>query len=343
MTTPPAPPGIDVPKVSAWLAANVPGLEPPVAFSLISGGRSNLTYGFTDAAGVRRALRRPPTGGVLSTAHDMTREWRFISALADTPVPVPPPLAYCADTEVTGASFYVMGFVGGTVLGDEAAGRAFPEESRRAAAENTIDTMAALHRVDPHEVGLSDMIRPGGYVERQLRRWHRQVHASGADDLALFDEVHDQLKARMPEGGTGIVHGDFRPGNLCYAPDGTVTGVFDWELATFGEPLADLGWLISTWAEPGDKLASTPGPSTAPGFPGRDALVARYADATGTDVSDLPYYVAFNRWRAACIGAGVVARYRAGVMGDDSYDADARSGDVTRQAASALAMIRELT
>lgn len=342
MTNPP--PGIDVPKVTAWLAENVPGLEPPVEFSLISGGRSNLTYGFTDAAGVRRALRRPPTGGVLSTAHDMTREWRFISALADTAVPVAPPLAYCADTEVTGASFYVMGFVQGTVLGDEAAGRAFPEGSRLRAAEATIDTMAALHKVDPHEVGLSDMIRPGGYVERQLRRWHRQVHASGADDLALFDEVHDALKARLPQGGTGIVHGDFRPGNLAYDPDGEVVAVFDWELATFGEPLADLGWLISTWLEPGDTdMASTPGPSTVPGFPGRDALIDRYASMTGTDVSDLPYYVAFNRWRAACIGAGVVARYRAGVMGGDSYDADARSGDVTRQAASALAMIRDLT
>jgi aminoglycoside phosphotransferase (APT) family kinase protein len=159
-----------------------------------------------------------------------------------------------------------------------------------------------------------------------LRRWHAQVHASGTEELALLDEVHDLLARRIPAQATGIVHGDYRPGNTSFGPDGTVRAVFDWELATSGDPMADLGWLASTWEDPGDDTPpTTPGPSTAPGFPARAELVARYARLSGRDVSDLPYWVAFARWRSACIGAGVRARYIAGHMGDDGYLAEARA------------------
>ncbi|WP_037075174.1 phosphotransferase family protein [Pseudonocardia spinosispora] len=318
--------GIDAAGVSAWLAENVPSVALPVQFRLVAGGRSNLTYLLTDASGDRFALRRPPTGGVLSTAHDMGREWRFIAALEPTDVPVPRPVAFCADPEVTGAQFYLMGFVDGLVLADDDAGLRLAEPARARAGEQVVETLVRLHRVDPTAVGLGDTVRSTGYVQRQLRRWHRQVRSSGVSYLALLDEVHDLLAARVPGQSDGIVHGDFRPGNMSFGPDGTVLAVFDWELATSGDPLADLGWLVSTWQEPGDEIpGTTAGPSAVPGFPSRDDLVDHYAKLSGRDVSDLPYFVAFSRWRSACIVAGVAARYQAGVMGDDGYADEART------------------
>lgn len=336
-------PGIDAARVAEWLGEHVDGIRLPVSFALVSGGRSNLTYRVTDADGVVRALRRPPTGGVLSTAHDMSREWRFIRALADTEVPVPQPLAYCDDTAVVGAEFYVMSFVDGVVPADrDAAERTFPVSARRHAGEQVVDVLAALHRVDPDEVGLGSAARRDGYLQRQLTRWQRQVHQSGAPNLALLDRVHDALVTHLPPQTSGIVHGDYRPGNLSFAVDGRVLAIFDWELATLGEPLADLGWLISTWEEPGDATPpTTPGPSTAPGFPTRAELTDRYARRSGRDVSDLPYYVAFSRWRSACIAAGVRARYQAGVMGNDGYAAEADDKEV-RQAQAAFEAVEDL-
>jgi aminoglycoside phosphotransferase (APT) family kinase protein len=316
------PAGIEPERLTAWLRDNVPGLVAPLGFSLIAGGRSNLTYRVTDGAGQVYALRRPPTGGVLSTAHDMEREWRFLRAMAPTEVPVAPPLAFCPDPEVTGAPFYLMGFVAGTVLADREAGLRL---ARAVAGQDLIDVLARLHELDPAAVGLGDIVRRTPFVERQLRRWHQQVHQSGAGDLALLDEMHDLLAARIPAQSNGIVHGDYRPGNMTFGPDGRVLAVFDWELATSGDPLADLGWLAATWQNPGEEtLDSIAGPSTVAGFPTREQLVARYAERSGRDVSDLPYFVAFCRWRSACILAGVNARYQAGVMGDPEYRAEAQ-------------------
>src|SRR5579864_812743 len=315
-------PGIDADRVGPWLAEHVDGLVGPVEFGLVPGGRSNLTFRVTDAAGAVYALRRPPTGGVLSTAHDVSREWRFISALAPTAVPVPQPVAYCADATVTGAEFYVMGFVEGLVLADSEAGLALAPRARARAAEDLVDVLVALHALDPVVVGLGDMVRKTGYVERQLRRWHAQVHATGAPELALLDEVHDLLARRIPAQSGGIVHGDYRAGNVAFGPDGTVRAVFDWELATSGDPMADLGWLASNWQDPGEQLPpTTSGPSAVVGFPTRAQVVARYARLSGRDVSNLPYWVAFARWRSACIGVGVRARYLAGHMADDGYAA----------------------
>lgn len=308
--------GIDAERVGRWLAAHVDGLVAPVRFTLIAGGRSNLTYKITDSGGAVYALRRPPTGGVLETAHDMGREWRFISALAPTPVPVAPPLAFCDDTAVTGAQFYVMGFVDGLVLADSAAASRLAPEVRRSAGERLVDVLVALHALDPHEVGLGPIVRRTGFAERQLRRWRHQAHESGGEELPLLDEVHDMLARRIPPQANGIVHGDYRPGNISFGPDGTVLAVFDWELATSGDPLTDLGYLVSGWDE---------GPMAAPGFPGREEIVARYARVSGRDVSDVPYWVAFARWRSACINAGVRARYLAGHMADDGYLEEARA------------------
>ena len=314
-------PGIEAARVERWLAGHVDGLAGPVDFGLVSGGRSNLTYRVTDAAGAVYALRRPPTGGVLTTAHDVSREWRFISAMAPTAVPVAAPVAYCADAAVTGAEFYVMGYVEGLVLADGDAGLALAPRARARAAEQLVDVLVALHALDPVAIGLGDMVRKTGYLERQLRRWHAQVHATDPPEIPLLDEVHDLLARRIPAQANGVVHGDYRAGNMAFGPDGAVLAVFDWELATSGDPLADLSWLASTWQDPGEALPpTTPGPSTVPGFPAR-AQCQRYARVSGRDVSDLPYWVAFSRWRSACIGAGVRARYLAGHMADDGFAA----------------------
>ncbi|MDN5934116.1 MAG: phosphotransferase family protein, partial [Pseudonocardia sp.] len=307
-------PAVPAAPLIEWFRTAVPGVaDGPLTITRISGGHSNLTYRVTDTAGTAWALRRPPTGMVLATAHDMGREWRFISALAGTPVPVAEPVALCTDDAVIGAEFYVMGFVDGDVLGDEASGHRLDPAARHAAGLDAVDVLAALHAVDPAAVGLADLARPGRYLDRQLRRWHRQVHASAVPDLDVVDAVHDRLAARaaaLPPPDVRIAHGDFRLGNLAVAPDGRVRAVFDWELATLGDPLADLGWLIASWGRPGDRIPATiNGPSLADGWAGRDELVARYAERSGRDVSDLDVYVAFARWRSACIGAGVYSRY----------------------------------
>jgi aminoglycoside phosphotransferase (APT) family kinase protein len=316
-------------RLTDWLRTEVPEAkvgDGPVEVARISGGHSNLTYRIADAAGALFALRRPPLGMVLATAHDMGREWRFISALAPTGVPVAPPVAFCGDTHVIGAEFYLMRFVDGEVLGNAESGhRLAAGEPRMTAGFDTVDVLAALHAVDPDAVGLSDLRRDGSYLDRQLRRWHRQVHASSLTDLDIIDAAHNRLVARaatLPPSDVRIAHGDYRPGNLAYGPDGRVRAIFDWELATLGDPLADLGWLLASWGRPGDTVVPTiDGPDKAGGYPDGDALVARYAERSGRAVDDLDFYVAFARWRAACIQAGVHSRYAGGAMGDGEGDA----------------------
>ncbi|TWF82301.1 aminoglycoside phosphotransferase (APT) family kinase protein [Pseudonocardia hierapolitana] len=342
------PPG----PLTDWLRREVPQVAVggvPVAVEPISGGHSNLTYCITDAAGGRFALRRPPTGMVLATAHDMGREWRFISALAPTAVPVPPPVAFCPDPDVIGAPFYLTEFVDGEVLGDEASGHRLAPAARPTAGLDLVDVLADLHAVDPDAVGLADLRRPGRYLERQLRRWHRQVHESTVPDLSAVDAAHARLVERaadLPPSRDCIAHGDFRPGNLSVGPDGRVRAVFDWELAAIGDPLADLGWLLASWGRPGDEVPPTiPGPSLVEGYPGRSDLVARYAERSGRDLAalqdELDVYVAFARWRSACIGAGVYTRYAGGVMGGRA-EADggaARLASLHAQAEAALAAL----
>jgi aminoglycoside phosphotransferase (APT) family kinase protein len=344
------PPG----PLTDWLRRAVPQVavgDGPVAVEQISGGHSNLTYRITDAAGGRYALRRPPTGMVLATAHDMGREWRFISALAPTAVPVPPPVAFCADPDVIGAEFHLTEFVDGDVLGDEASGHRLATAARRTAGLHAVDVLADLHAVDPDTVGLADLRRPGRYLERQLRRWHRQVHESAVPDLSAVDAAHARLVERAadlapPDGS--IAHGDFRLGNLAVGPDGRVNAVFDWELAAIGDPLADLGWLLASWGRPGDAVPPTiPGPSLVEGYPERSELVARYAERSGRDLAtlrdELDVYVAFARWRSACIGAGVYTRYAGGVMGGraEADGGTARLAAIQAQAEAAMAALAE--
>lgn len=313
--------GIDIERVSAWLADNVAGAEPPFEFALIAGGRSNLTYTVTDAGGRRLVLRRPPLGNVLATAHDMAREHRIIAAVGPTRVPVAPALALCTDSDVNGAPFYVMGFVDGVVLDSPEKGHAIPLDVRAAATRCLVDTLAALHDVDVDAVGLGDLARREGYVERQLRRWSAQWEASKTRELPAIDEVERHLRTRVPhQQGIVIAHGDYRFGNCLVDPEtGAIAAVLDWELCTLGDPLADVGYLGVYWTDPGAVAHRANDPTSAGGFGTFAAeVVERYASHTGRDLSGIDYYVAFGSWRLAVISEGVYARYLHGAMGDTS-------------------------
>ena len=311
-------PGIEVDGLADWLPANVTGMEAPFTYELIAGGRSNLTYRVTDASGRGFVLRRPPVSDVLATAHDMSREHKVMSALGPTSVPVPQMFGYCEDVAVTGAPFFVMDFVEGLIVRVLKETQNLTAEGREAIGPNMIETLAALHAVNPAEVGLGDLGRPDGYLSRQLRRWSTQLEQSKTRDLPLMTEVHRRLAAEVPEQTeTRIVHGDFRLDNLVAGPDGEVRAVLDWELCTLGDPLADLGLLMVYWAEAGDDLTALgEAPTLAEGFVGRATLQERYARATGRDLSRLGYYVAFGYWKLACILEGVLNRWRHGAMGE---------------------------
>jgi aminoglycoside phosphotransferase (APT) family kinase protein len=315
--------GIDVAKVSAWFKDNIPGAEPPLTFDLIAGGRSNLTYRVTDSAGHDYCLRRPPTSHVLPTAHDMGREFRIIDALGPTPVPVAAALGYCEDEAVNGKPFYVMGYMEGHVLRDApTAEKVFTEEQRRIAGEDLADVLADLHAVDVDAVGLGQLGRKAGYIERQLKRWYSQFQQSaalGQRSVPDVDEMHDFLAARIPEQGpAAIVHGDYRLDNTMFGDDGKVIAVLDWEICTLGDPLADVGLLMVYWTDRADETSALgTAPTTAPGFPTREELRTRYAARSGRDVSNLDFYVAFGYWKLACILEGVYSRYAGGAMGGD--------------------------
>jgi aminoglycoside phosphotransferase (APT) family kinase protein len=314
--------GIDVEPVSAWLAANIEGARAPFEFSLIAGGRSNLTYRVVGADGSAYVLRRPPLGHVLATAHDMAREHRIISGVGTTGVPVPRTLGLCTDEAVNGAPFYVMSFVEGTVLDSVDKGAAVPPDTKLRLSEHLIDVLADLHAVDIDAAGLGTLAKREGYVERQLKRWTTQWQNSKTRELPAVDEVARRLAADIPEQqGVSIAHGDYRFGNcLSDLSTGRIAAVLDWELCTLGDPLADVGYLAVYWTDPGQATTRTNDPTAAGGFGTHADLVTRYAARTGRDVSRIPYYVAFSRFRLAVIGEGVYARYLHGVMGEASQE-----------------------
>jgi len=334
--------GVDPDRVSKWLADNVKDIELPVRFDLIAGGRSNLTYKVTDAAGNSFALRRPPLSHVLPTAHDMAREYRVITALGDTPVPVPRTYGLCQDDEVNGRPFYVMEFVEGYILRDaQIAQSTLDLAARRRAGESMALTLAALHAVDVDQVGLGDFAKRDGYIERQLRRWYEQFRNSqveGTETAAVVATVHDKLAAAVPlQDSTTIVHGDYRLDNAVLGPDGELRAVLDWEICTLGDPLADMGLLMVYWTEPGDEAALLEvTPTTVPGFPSRAEMRALYASASGRDVSRLDYYIAFGYWKLACILQGVYARYVGGATAGDRSSVDTFGQSVVRLAEMAL-------
>lgn len=318
--------GIRAANVTAWFADHVAGVVPPLRFDLIAGGRSNLTYQVTDDSRRYFVLRRPPTGHLLPTAHDMAREHRIIAAMGPAGVPVPAALGLCTDTEVTGAPFYVMGFADGYVLRtEEDASSALEPPTRAVAATSLVDTLAQIHGLDVDAIGLGDLARREGYIARQLKRWYAQYQASrdehGGPSVDAVDRVHHGLVGRIPEQGpVSVVHGDYRLDNTVVDPDGRMVAVLDWELCTLGDPLADLAGLLAYWSEPGESSPLGKSATSAPGFPTRAEVAERYAWASRRDVSQLDFYLAFASWKLACILEGVYTRYLAGAMGDGDFD-----------------------
>ena len=314
-STTPQPLGIDVPAVSAWLVEHVHDLEPPLEFERIGEGQSNLTYRVHDAARRVVVLRRPPTGEILPSAHDMVREHRILTGLSSAHMPVPRPLALCEDPSVTGAPFYAMEHVQGLVVNSRDAAERLTPPARRETGTSMMRTLARLQSTDLDASGLSDLRRPGGYASRQLRRWRRQWEASRTHEAPLIDELADRLEANVPEEREEtVVHGDFHLLNAIVGPDGSIRAVVDWELCTVGDPLADLGLTIAYWGELGTPAASEGRLFREPitdlaGFPTAPDLVAEYQRASGRDVSPLPFWLSFAYWKIAIITEGVYRRW----------------------------------
>jgi aminoglycoside phosphotransferase (APT) family kinase protein len=306
------PTGFDVARVTAWLCERIAGLEPPLTWTKLAGGHSNFTYRVDDRAGHTFVLRRPPLGELLPTAHDMGREFTLISALWPTPVPVPEPIAYAESPEITGAHFYAMGWVEGRSLYTAHDTKDhLSEEARTRTGPSFIDTLAALHALDPDEIGLGGLGKRDSYVGRQLHRWYASWNASKDRELPDVDRLHDFLVERLPEQTrVSVVHGDYGLHNCRVATEGHIAAVVDWEISTLGDPLADLAYCINAWVEPGDETSSrADAPTLLPGFCGRQDLIDRYAAQTGADLSQLDYYRCFNHWKTVCIIQGVYARY----------------------------------
>jgi aminoglycoside phosphotransferase (APT) family kinase protein len=334
--------GIDAGAVESWLLERTE-VRLPLRFERIAGGLSNLTYEVVDAAGERFALRRPPLGGRQGSAHDVAREYRVITGLTGSGVPVPDLVGLCEDDTVNGAPFYVMRFVDGPVLrSPDDVARFFPRvEERLGIGFGTVDALAELHGLDPDAVGLGDLGRKDAYVERQLRRWSGQWEKGKTRDLPVVDEVFAKLSARIPiQGPATIVHGDFRLDNAILDYGGEVAAVVDWELCTLGDPLADLGLLLVYWAEPSDEFTGLTQPATtAPGFPSRAQVKDRYAERTGRDLANVDYYVALGYWKLAVILEGVYARLLSGqygTTGDQEHDHYRRSVEGLADAAAEL-------
>ena len=307
------PPGLDLGRLRAHLDAHRPGMVAgDLTADVVEGGRSNLTYVVGDGRS-RWVVRRPPLGHVLPTAHDMAREFRVISGLRDTAVPVPEALLLCEDPGVLGANFYVMGFVEGTPYRTADELTELGETRTRAIAEALVDTLVDLHAVDPASAGLADFGRPEGFLERQLRRWKKQLDGSRSRDLPGIEELHDRLAASVPESGRpAIIHGDYRLDNVLVDGEDRISAVLDWEMSTLGDPLTDLALLVAYAERDKVSLQFVSNASSAPGYPSTDEVVARYAERSGRDVSQLGWYVSFAFFKLAVILEGIYYRFSKG-------------------------------
>ena len=332
--------GIHTENVTRWLEDRVE-LQRPLTFDLIAGGRSNMTFSVTDGAGRRFVLRRPPMGELLPSAHDMAREHRLMHALRDSPVPVPEMVGLCQDESVNGRDFYVMHFLDGVIVRNIDIGRTIPVDVRTTMSRELINTLVALHRVDIDEVGLGDLAKRSGYIERQIKRWSGQWEQSKTREIPLIDRVRDALAARIPpEAKTTIAHGDYRLSNCMMDRAGPVAGVLDWELCTLGDPMADLAGLLGYWHDPADPDVGGDNETTGlEGFLSSEEMAGLYADEMQVSLDLVDYYRGWASWRLACIAEGVYARYLNGQQGtqDEELDLDLYAESVVRRVDKAAA------
>ena len=328
--------GYKVHAVEAWIGKNIQELAPPFVWIKLEGGHSNLTFLLEDASGKKAVIRRPPLGELLPKAHDMGREWALISKLANSAVPVPKALGFCDDASVTGAHFYVMGHIDGRPLYNAADTRNLvPERSRKTLGHSFIDVLAALHDVDPDQIGLSDLGKKEDYIGRQLKTWYRSWTASigpaQLDDPRAHTLQKYFLENTPQQGPARIVHGDYGLHNCLVGRDCKVAAVVDWEISTLGDPLADLAYALNPWPDPTDTTVPLAEAALSPpGFPTRTELAQRYAERTGRDLSKLDFYIGFNRWKTAAIIHGVYARYMEGKKSTQGVDLDSLRQSIDR-------------
>lgn len=310
MTTSEAQPGLDLQHLGRWLATNIPGADEHVEATLIPGGKSNLTYAVADSDQAW-IVRRPPLGHVLTTAHDMAREYRVMTALYQTDVPVPRTFGLCADDSVLGAPFYVMERVEGRAYRYADEIEPLGSERTRLISEALIDTLAALHRIEPETIGLSDFGRPEGFLRRQVHRWKAQLEASYTRDLPEGQILYDLLAENVPaESATGIVHGDFRLDNVLVDDSDRIAAVIDWEMATLGDPLTDLALMLlyGRFSESASGRQVTD-VASAPGFLSEREIIERYAAVSDRDLSRFDFYIGLASFKLAAILEGVHYRY----------------------------------
>jgi aminoglycoside phosphotransferase (APT) family kinase protein len=332
---------LDIESLSDYLAQHIPGLRGPVEAEKFDGGQSNPTFKLTAANGQHYVLRRKPPGELLKSAHAVDREFRVITALRDTDVPVPHTHVLCEDESVIGSMFYVMEYKEGRILWDPLLPEAADNTERAAIYDAMNQTMAALHNVNIDAVGLTDFGRPGNYFERQLGRWSKQYRASETRHIAAMESLMPWLAARMPEddGTVSLVHGDYRLDNMMFHPtEPRVIALLDWELSTLGHPLADLANQCMAWMLPREgRIKGLGGVDRATlGIPTDEEYIARYCERTGRDgIDNWNFYLVFSLFRLAAILQGIVKRAQIGTASSSEADSE---GDAVGQLAE-LAML----
>ena len=315
---------IDPDVIRAFLIETLGREVAEVEIAQFPGGHSNLTY-LVRAGTDELVLRRPPFGSKVKRAHDMGREHRVLSALSRWVDWAPEPVAHCADERLIGAEFYLMRRVRGIILR-----RSLPEglevgpEKARGLSETLIDTLVELHGLDPERVGLADLGRPEGYVERQVRGWTKRYEDAVTDEIAQMPRVAAWLEEEMPPSGPGvIIHNDYKFDNVVYDERlERIVGVLDWEMATVGDALMDLGTSLSYWVEAPDSDAVKNigfGPTVLPGMYTRKELADRYADKTGRDVSRILFYYVFGLFKTAVVLQQIYYRYQQGLTKDPRF------------------------
>ncbi|MCM3922225.1 phosphotransferase family protein [Frankia sp. AiPs1] len=317
-----APPGLDLAALSAYLDAAVPGRSGPLRAALLSGGRSNLTYHVWDDA-AHWALRRPPLGNLTPSAHDMRREYRVVAALHDTAIPVADAVVYCDDPAVLGVPFALVSLVDGVVLRSRADLAPYSDADVRRCAENLLRTLARLHAVDHRAVGLERFGRPEGYLRRQVDRWWGQWERVRTRPLPDLDALHSRLDTAVPaESDASIVHGDARIDNFVLDPAdiGAVRALLDWEMATLGDPLADLG-LTVVYRDPDfDPVLGGSAAAASDRMPGGDEMIEIYARESGRDIVNMDFYLALGYFKLVVIAEGIHARHLAGNTVGEGFD-----------------------
>ncbi len=314
---------LDVAALTEYLRAPLHLPDIPLEVRQFPGGFSNLTY-LLRAGGREWVLRRPPVGANIQTAHDMHREFRVLSHLKTVYEKVPQPIVYCEDESIIGAPFYVMERVRGLILRSPLPrGLHLAPETMRRAAEALIDALAGLHTVDYRAAGLGDLGKPDGYVARQIHGWMRRYENARTDAIPQMREVGDWLVQHIPaESAPALIHNDFKYDNLVLDPadPGRIVAVLDWEMATIGDPLMDLGTTLGYWIEPSDPdILQMFGPSALPGNPGRQELLDRYRQRSGKEIPNALFYYAYGVFKIAVIVQQIYHRYRTGATKDSRF------------------------